>query len=277
MESVQIGKFKMTWLLDGVYPCTPAFMPEAGSEEGRALYLKAGLPSEGPSTEPFHAFAIEWQDHLWLIDTGFGQKNGSECGRVVEQLSTMGYQPEDVDAIIITHLHMDHTGGLLTPENRARYPNAQLYIGEGEMNFWTRSSVPESSLKNQEVANTVLEQYEGRVNVVPDDAVIVPGLKFVPLYGHSPGHSGVMIEDGGQKMLMWADLMHSSLLQFHYPHWSVLPDMDPKHAVATRLALLERLVTEDTMVAGSHMYGTGLVRRGEIAYELVPTNAGNRQ
>ncbi|MGM8850484.1 MBL fold metallo-hydrolase [Salinicola halophyticus] len=275
-ESVEVGKFKITWLLDGTYPCTPDFIPGARSEEGRHLYQKAGLPPEGPSIEPFHAFAIEWQDHLWLIDTGCGQEAGPERGKVPEQLRSIGYAPEDVEGIIITHLHKDHTGGLLTPEGRARYRNAQLYVGESEMAFWTGSHVPEGNMGDHKVTKAVLEQYEGRIKVVPDNAVIVPGLKFVPLYGHSPGHTGVMIEDRGQQMLMWADLMHSSVLQFHYPHWSVFPDMDPERAVATRLQLLEQLVEEDTMVAGSHTYGTGRVRRGEIAYELVPMEADDR-
>lgn len=275
-EFTRIGKFKMTWLLDGYYPCTPDFVPGARSEEGRNLYEKAGLPPEGPSNEPFHAFAIEWKDHLWLIDTGCGQEAGPERGKAPEQLRSMGYSPEDVEGIIITHLHKDHTGGLLTSEGKARYPNTRLYIGESEMEFWTGSDVPEGNAGDHEVTKVVLEQYEGRIEVVPDNAVIAPGLRFVPLYGHSPGHNGVMIEDGGQRMLMWADLMHSSILQFHYPHWSVRPDMDPERAVATRLELLERLVEEDTRVAGSHTYGAGLVRRGEIAYELVPTDTDNR-
>lgn len=270
-DQIQIGHFKMTWLLGGVFPFSADFMPEVDSDDGRNNFTAAGLPSDGPSHEPFYAFAIEWDDHLWLIDAGPGLEEGPERGEVLNELRSLGHEPEDVEAIVISHLHKDHTGGLLTPEGKALYPNATLYVGETEMTFWSdRQNVPERFMRDHEVTNIVLAQYKGRIEVLADNAAIRPGIEFVPLPGHSPGHNGVLIEDGDARLLMWGDAMHSAIHQFNNPHWGVIVDMDAERAVETRLALLERLVKEDTLVAGSHTHGFGKVRRSLSAYKLVP-------
>ncbi|MGQ7243169.1 MBL fold metallo-hydrolase [Salinicola sp. V024] len=273
--AIHIGRFKMTWLLGGVFPFTADFMPAVASAQGQRNFAAAGLPIEGPSFEPFHAFAIEWDDHLWLLDAGPGLEEGPDRGEVLNELRALGHAPEDVDAIVITHLHKDHTGGLLTAEGKAIYPNATIYVGETEMAFWTNPDhVPAANPRDHEVALLMQAQYQGRIEVLADDAVIRPGISFVPLPGHSPGHNGVLLEDGDARLLMWSDLMHSAAQQFNNPEWSVVVDLDPERAIETRLALLERLAEEETLVAGSHTQGVGKVRRHASAYKLVPAEGG---
>jgi glyoxylase-like metal-dependent hydrolase (beta-lactamase superfamily II) len=268
-QQITVGRFKVTWLLDGNYPCGPEMMPEAGSAVAQAIYLAAGLSPQGPSTEPFYAFAIEWDGHLWLIDAGCGVEEGPERGKVLQELHRLELKPEDVEGIIITHLHKDHTGGLLTPEGNAAFPNARIIVGQTEMAFWADPDMPRKDLREYELNRILMHKYSGRIETVADDAELVSGIRLEPLQGHSPGHSGVRIKDNDTEFLTWGDVMHSSVIQFDYPAWSVVVDMDPTRAVATRLELLERLVGENTLVAGSHTFGVGKVRRGPVAYQLV--------
>ena len=269
IQQIMIGRFKISWLLDGIYPCGPEMIPEALSTEAQAIYMAAGLSPRGPSIEPFYAFALEWDDHLWLIDAGCGVEEGPERGNVLQELRNLGLKSDDVEGIIITHLHKDHTGGLLTPAGDAAFRNARVIVGQTEMSFWTDPVMPRKDLREYELTKVLLQKYSGRIETVADDAEIVPGIRLEPLQGHSPGHSGVTIKDAGKELLMWGDIMHSSILQFDYPAWSVVVDMDRDQALATRLNLLERLSGKDILVAGSHTYGVGKIRPGPVAYQLI--------
>ncbi len=278
IEEHQIGEFTLMTLLDGVFLCDTDFIPASKSEEGKALFKSVGLPAVGPSPEPINAFALKKGDQLWLIDAGCGRELGPRFGKAPAALQKAGFTLDQVEGIILSHMHEDHIGGLINEDGTPLYPQATLFISQEELAFWTSASsqghyphLAESGLFS--LIASVLQAYEGSVKAVAATGEVIPRVHLVPLHGHTPGHSGIEITDGNQRLLIWGDVIHSTLLQLRYPQWSIGFDMDPPQALATRVQLLARLATEDTLVAGPHVMGMGKIRDCcEGGYTMHPHN-----
>lgn len=263
-EQLQIGEFTLITLLDGIFLCDGDFIPAARSEEGAALFKSVGLPAVGPSPEPINAFVLKRGEQIWMIDAGCGAELGPRFGKAPAALKNAGIQPEKVEGVILSHLHEDHIGGLINKNGRPHYPNATLFLSEVELAFWTDAASQKAYPKLVEsglfsLVAKVLEAYEGAVRSITPTGEIIPGVNLLPLYGHTPGHSGITITDGVQRLLIWGDVVHSTLLQLRYPHWSIGFDIDPPQAIATREALLEQLAGSATLVAGPHVTGVGKI------------------
>ncbi len=275
IEKYQIGKYQLLTLLDGIFLCDTHFIPAAKSAEGEKLFTRAGLPDTGPSPEPINAFVLEDDGRLWLIDAGCGRALGPRFGKAVAGLKNAGYQPDQIEGIILSHLHEDHIGGLLREDGSALYPRATLYLSETEFAFWTDPNTPSDHPHLKEsgllaLISGMFAAYKGAITTIPDQGEVMPGVSLVPLPGHTPGHSGIEINDGGQRLLIWGDVVHSTLLQLRYPHWSISFDMNPPQARETRENLLARLAKEQTLVAGPHVTGLGTIRPCcEGGYQLV--------
>ncbi|HDR9482948.1 TPA: MBL fold metallo-hydrolase [Burkholderia aenigmatica] len=265
IEEYQIGEFTLITLLDGIFLCGTEMIQAAASPEGEELFKNAGLPASGPSPEPINAFALKRNNELWLIDAGCGRELGPRFGKAADALCSAGYSLDQVQGVILSHLHEDHIGGLIKDDGTPLYPNATLFLSEEELAFWTDATSPIKYPRMADaglfkLATSVLRSYEGAVQAIKAGEQVIPGVHLIPLHGHTPGHSGVQIESGDQQVLIWGDVIHSTLLQLRYPHWSIGFDVDPAQAVQTREQLLARLASGNTLVAGPHVTGIGKIR-----------------
>lgn len=249
-------------------------IPGADSAAGRALLSRAGLPPTGPSPEPVNAFLVRRGDRLWLLDTGCGSILGPGLGNLPAALAAGGTDLDRIETIWLTHLHADHAGGLLGPDGLARFPRAELVVQTAEVTYWSdpgaRSRAPGEMAPFFDTALAVLAAYRGRVRQVSGAVDLAPGVTAIPLPGHTPGHAGVLIEDSGERLLIWGDILHSGLLQLPHPEWTVIWDMDGALAEATRRRILDRAVVEGLNVAGMHLSTHGRIERRGPGYDLVP-------
>ncbi len=266
----RVGAYTVTPLRDGLFPLQSSMIPGADSEAGRALLAQAGLPPGGPSPEPVNAFLIRRGGRNWLLDAGCGTVFGPDFGQVTAALAAEGVAPDQIDTVWLTHLHADHVGGLLTAEGRARFTGAELIVQEREAAFWSdegaRARAPAAMAVFFDTAQAVLAAYAGRVRRVSGGAELAPGVSFLPLPGHTPGHAGVLIEDGSERLLIWGDVLHSRVLQMPHPDWTVIWDADPAEAIATRRRILDRAATEGLDVAGMHLATRGRITRDGSGY-----------
>ncbi|MCJ2023898.1 MBL fold metallo-hydrolase [Methylobacterium sp. J-067] len=269
----RVGAFTVTPLRDGLFPLEPSMIPAAESQAGQALLKGAGLPAKGPSPEPVNAFLIRRGDRQWLLDAGCGTVLGPGFDRVTAALASEGVRPDQIETIWLTHLHADHAGGLLTPGRLARFANAELVLQEREVAYWSdagaRASAPAALSPMFETVQAVMAAYPGRLRRVSGEAELAPGIHALPLPGHTPGHMGVLIADGPDRLLIWGDIVHSRILQMPHPDWTVIWDTDPTEAIATRRGILDRAAVEGLSVTGMHLATMGRVERASTGYALI--------
>jgi glyoxylase-like metal-dependent hydrolase (beta-lactamase superfamily II) len=210
-------------------------------------------------------FLVNTGKQLILIDAGEGTWWGP-TGRLAGSLRSAGYTPEQVDLVLVTHLHSDHVGGLTTKDGNRVFPNAEVHVAKAESDFWLSPEIAAKAPKDAQPffqsAQAIAAPYikAGKWHTFSGSERIVDGMQLVPLLGHTPGHTGYEFSSKGQKILFWGDIMHAQRVQLQHPEVTVVFDIDPAAAAATRNQLLPKLAGEDVLIAAPHLLFPGLGR-----------------
>lgn len=277
-----LGDFEVTALYDGYIDLDSKLLKGASAEDIQGLLTKMFLDSSNGVQTAVNAYLINTGSNLLLIDTGAAKCFGPTLGVVQDNLKASGYSLDQVDTVLLTHLHPDHSCGLLTTDGKAAYPNATVYVPEAEADFWLNSEVasqaPEAmqgmfSMSQQSVAPYDAQQ---RLQRYSPDSQLLDGLSVVPSNGHTPGHSSYLLSSKGQSLLVWGDIVHSHAVQFAKPEVVIEFDVDSAKALATRKKLFAEAAQNKLWVAGAHMPfpGIGHVRTEGNAYAWVPVEFG---
>ena len=224
-------------------------------------------------------FLVNTGKQLILVDAGAGTWWGEGAmGRLAGSLRSAGYTPEEVDIVLVTHLHSDHVGGLTTQDGKRVFLNADVYVAKAESDFWLSPEIAAKAPKDaqpffqsaQAIAAPYIKAGKWRTFSGPEQ--IVDGMQLVPLPGHTPGHTGYEFSSRGQKILFWGDTVHAQRVQLQHPEVTAIFDIDQTAAAATRNQLLLRLAREDVLIAGPHMPfpALGRLRKEGSGYGWVP-------
>jgi glyoxylase-like metal-dependent hydrolase (beta-lactamase superfamily II) len=258
----RVGDAVVTAVNDGFVLLPPEVLNGVDPAERDAIYHSAGR--RPPFASAINAFLVQWPGSTLLIDAGSGTMMGPGAGRVPENLRAAGVAPEDVDVVVMSHLHPDHGGGLLDQEGASLYPCARLSIAAAELDYWcdasNRTSSPAETIDSFELAEHVIDAYGGRLDAfdVADDAVA--GMAPISLPGHTPGHTGYVLRSRGEELVVWGDVCHAPEVQCARPEVTVVFDVDPERAVKDRLWMLARAADDDLLVTGGHMTFPGFSR-----------------
>lgn len=196
------------------------------------------------SVSQTNAFLVRDGARNILIDTGLG-------AALFDNLKAIGVAPGAIDAVLITHMHGDHIGGL-AKNGAALFPNAKVYLAVTEKDYWTKTA------PNQGAINA-LAPYGSRVETfLPGElgartSELLPGITPIASFGHTPGHSVFLLESDGQKLLIAGDFIHVERIQFPRPDVSVSYDTDPVAAAGSRRKILEYTAANNIPVAGMHL------------------------
>ena len=194
-------------------------------------------------------------------------------------LKASGYQPEQVDEIYITHMHADHVGGLVAG-NQIAFPNAIVRADQREADFWlskaNMDAAPKEAKQVFEGAMASINPYvaAGKFKPFNGNTDLIPGVKAVSAYGHTPGHTVYVVESNGQRLVLWGDLMHAAAVQFPEPSVTIKFDTDSKAAAAQRKTQYADAAKRGHWVAAAHLPfpGIGHLRADGKGYDWIPAN-----
>jgi glyoxylase-like metal-dependent hydrolase (beta-lactamase superfamily II) len=267
-----IGDIAVTAVSDGVLSTSLDVV--IGLERAEAERL-AGKKAGEPVEIAVNAFLLELDGVRALIDTGAGNTMGPTLGKLADNLRAVGTPPERIDTILLTHLHYDHSNGLVDDDGRAIYPNAQLVMHEAEAAFWLdrdeASGADERIRRNIAKARVTTGPYRERMRTVRDGEAL-PGVSAMLLAGHTPGHTGWLIQSRNQSLLVWGDIVHLASIQVPRPDAALVFDVDPRAASATRRRLFDHAAADRLTVAGAHLGfpGFGSIVRNGPGYAFEP-------
>ena len=274
---LQVGDLEVTALWDGTASFDPHWLQGQRTIEG---VVKA-LPEDPHLLDAADTgFLVNTGKQLILVDAGSGTWfGGGALGRMVGSLRSAGYTPEEVDLVLVTHLHSDHIGGLTTQDGKRVFPNAEIYVATEDSDFWLSPEIAAKAPKDAQPffqsARAIAAPYikAGKWHTFSDSEPIVDGMQIVPLHGHTPGHTGYEFWSKGQKILFWGDIIHAQRVQLQHPEVTAIFDIDQTAAAATRNQLLSKLAGVDVLVAGPHSSvfpPVGRLRKDGSGYSWVP-------
>jgi glyoxylase-like metal-dependent hydrolase (beta-lactamase superfamily II) len=268
-----IGSTIVTALSDGHFDLPFDFFPSLDPAEGEALLRSAHRPS--PPRIPVNAFLVEQPGKRILVDTGCGAHLGPTVNRLRANLAAAGVSAASIDAILCTHIHPDHTNGLVDELGEPVFPSAEVYVHEADAAFWlsddNRAKAPDELKVQFDWAREAFVPYEDRVRLIVQGEVL-PGVEAIGLPGHTPGHCGYVVHSDGEALLIWGDAVHSISIQASRPDVTFATDVDRDAARDTRLRLFDQVATDRLLVTGMHVEfpGFGYLTRGSHRFHYEP-------
>jgi glyoxylase-like metal-dependent hydrolase (beta-lactamase superfamily II) len=273
--SWRVGTTRVTTIADGYIQATlEANLRGLDIAAGEKLQ-KTAFRTRNPRYT-VNAFLIEdGENPPILIDTGMGRFGGTAAGRLMRSLAVAGVAPEAIASILLTHLHLDHSGGLQTAEGNAAFPNARLFVHEEEIAYWLSEAAESNPSQNHpewvSPTREVVRPMQLRTTPFRDGEAVAKTITAVHLPGHTPGHSGFLLESGGERLLFWGDIVHAPSIQLPLPEVGVDADSCLQRAASTREALLKEVSNTRMLVAGAHLDfpGLGYVARDDDAFRFI--------
>ena len=271
----KVGEATVTALLDGYLDVAPALMSTYDAEAAGQSLARYGQTMQADGLRiPVNGYLIQAGGKTTLIDTGTSNLFAPTLGTLGANLAAAGVSPEEIDQIILTHMHVDHVGGLIDANGAAMFPNAELIVSQTEWDFWysdeMRTAAGEGAAAFFQAARMTTTPYQDRLKLVTGDADLGGGLSTQALPGHTPGHQGVLLNSGDDSLLFWGDVIHMTGIQFAYPDVTLAFDTDAAVTKATRAKMLDMAAADGLRVTGAHLDfpGFGLVLRDGDAYRF---------
>lgn len=282
----KVGTFEVTVVADGAlaFP-VENFVSNATTDEVKAV-LAAAFRATDALSVPFSPVVVNTGPKLILIDTGLGdaafERSKGTIGQFATNLKAAGLDRAAIDAVVISHFHIDHVDGLLTADGKPAFPNAQIFVPAAEWAYWMddgeMSRAPKGRIEGLfRNSRRIFGALGGHVTPYEAGKEVVPGLTAVATPGHSVGHSSFVLSSGNSSVFIQGDVAHIPVLFVANPGWHAAIDQDPVMAEATRRKVYDMLVAEKMAVQGFHYPFPALahVERTARGYRevLVPWNA----
>jgi len=268
----KIGDIVVTAISDGYLDGDLEVMRNVDLEKAHQALRDAFRPARRTSV---NAFLIHSRGRTAIVDTGSGNYLQPTAGFVQRNLAATGIDPKSIDAVLLTHMHPDHSAGLTDMSSGARlFPNAELVMHENEPAHW----FDDAAMTGADERSQKLFFLAGREQVAPyrdrtrlfTQGEIFPGVTAVPSPGHTPGHTAYLVASGNDQLMIWGDTVHVPEVQTVFLEAGMAFDTDLAAAAASRRRMFDRVAADGILIAGMHLHFPAfsrLARRGD-AYAL---------
>ena len=270
-----LGSSRLTTLSDGNLALPRDFLlgdlPEDKATEALARHGITGDTLTPPCNLTL------WQDgtHTVLFDAGAGHAFMRSAGKLMDGLDAAGVAPGDITHVLFTHAHPDHLWGVLDDFDDPVFTNASYMIGQAEWDYWTDpatvDTIGEARASFAVGAARRLAAIGDSVEFIEDGQEVLPGIRAHDMPGHTPGHMGFEIRQGGEAVMVGGDAIGNGHLALSHPDWPSGADQDAEQGIATRLRLLDQLAADKMPMVGFHLpsRGLGRVERAGDSYRFV--------
>jgi len=279
----KVGAIECTSLNDGArsFPLPDKWVTNVSKDQAIAAAEAAYMP-KGMVTVPFNPQLINTGSKLILLDSGNGmsalEATKGQAGRMMQNLAAAGVDPKNIDIVIMSHLHPDHTNGIRAADNSMAFPNAEIMVPAKDWDFWMSEENAAKAESNPMMKNyfaNVKKIYTGiekKVTKYDWDKEIVPGITSIGTPGHTPGHTSFALASGNSKILISADVTNIPEFFLRNPDWHVAYDADPELAQKTRHKFYDMAAAEKATVIGFHFPfpAVGHVEKDGNGYRLIP-------
>ena len=264
---LRVGSLSLQPVSDGaILQMDPAnIFHEARAEDWQP---RVSLNAHGNIELALTCLLVSVGDRQILIDTGYGQQPGRpEVGHLAQHLGELGVWANDIDTVVVSHPHGDHIGGATLGKGdaaRPAFPSARYWLGQADLEHF---STPEVLQRAPHIVDTLMPLAAAqRLDLVDAERDIAPGVRLLPLPGHTPGHIGVALTSRQEVAIYVGDLVHHPL-QIEHPEWSPIFDALPQLSRETRRNLVERARRERSLVLTYHFPFPGIGRVGAAGWE----------
>lgn len=263
----KIGDFTCIAILDGqLLQPYEGIYPNADPARLAQLKSQYNLPPDNIPMD-LNVLFVDTGEHRILVDAGMGSVTifGDGMGRLTANLAAAGIKPEEIDKILVSHMHPDHIFGLIDGAGAPVFPNARIVVTKEEWDYWidpAKQDLPDFRATWVKGAIESLAPYEGRIDFVSDNDIVVPGIKVRMAPGHSVGECCYIIGTGNEKLMTLGDVTHHLVYESAHPKWfySLQYDTIPEKAVESRYLIYKECIAENYLAMGYHFPFPGLGR-----------------
>jgi glyoxylase-like metal-dependent hydrolase (beta-lactamase superfamily II) len=278
--ALRVGEIDVLVISDGVLPLPAATLATNGDPAELAEWLDYMRSPPGVFKWPLNVVVVRSGGRTILIDAGIGAEMPvnfpQAAGRLAGRLKAAGIDPASVTDVVLTHMHVDHVGGLLADGLKGDLrPDVPIHLAGAEVEFWTSPDFSRNTFAGmpevlRSAGKRFADQYRGQLRLFETEYEVAPGVVVRRTGGHTPGHSVVRLASRGDRLTFLGD----SVFQDHFdrPDWYNGFDHDPEEAVRVRVRLLRELATSREPLVAAHVsFPYGRVALAGDVFRWIPT------
>ncbi|MDF0579884.1 MBL fold metallo-hydrolase [Bradyrhizobium yuanmingense] len=278
--AVRIGDIDVLVVSDGVLPLPTTMLAHNADPAVRANWLREMFLPQDAFDWALNAVMVRSGDKTILIDAGLGSDPDlhlPRAGQLIKRLEAAGIDLSSVTDLVLTHMHMDHVGGLLVDGVKERLrKDLRIHVAAAEVKFWespdfTHTNMPQGFPDAlRAAAKQFVKMYGSQIRPFEEQHEVAPGVVVRRTGGHTPGHSVVRVASGGEALTFAGDAVFA--VGFDQPEWHNGFEHDPEEAARVRIQLLRELAQSGELLVATHMPfpSVGHVAAAGDAFRWVP-------